>query len=120
MRPDRRTRTSSPRHPTSPNAPPLRCPRSLIPTPLQTVRRHLVDAAIGTARLPLTAAQRVVGPDDAETWPPTLAADALAAFVRQLTGSLLHDDEMARRGRLEQAGVAERRLAAEQGGRARR
>ena len=76
---------------------------------LQTVPRHLVDAALGTARLPLAAAQRVLGPDDVEAWPPTMAADTVAAFVRQVTGSFFHDDEMARRGRLEQARIAELR-----------
>ncbi|MFN8040947.1 MAG: hypothetical protein U0Q07_17155 [Acidimicrobiales bacterium] len=76
---------------------------------LQTVPRHLVDAALGTARLPLTAAQRVLGPDDVEAWPPTMAADRVAALVRQVTGSFFHDEEMARRGRLEQARIAELR-----------
>lgn len=76
---------------------------------LQTLPRTYVKALLGVARLPLTAVERLAGRADDATWPPSLGFDAFAASARQVSGSLLRDEELVRQGRLGQARVAELR-----------
>lgn len=81
---------------------------------LQQIPRTIVRAGLRTARLPLSAAELVLrrGEHDVE-WAPTMAFDSFEATVKQLAGSVLHDDELSREGQLAQARVAQLRKAAE-------
>lgn len=81
---------------------------------LQRIPRTIVCTSLRTARLPLDAVEAVVhrGEHDGE-WLPAIAFDSFEATVKQLAGSLLHDDELTREGRLAQARVAQLREAVE-------
>ena len=46
-------------------------------------------------------------------WPPAIAFDSFEATVKQLAGSILHDDELTQDGRVGQARVAQLRKAVE-------
>jgi hypothetical protein len=81
---------------------------------LQRIPRTIVSTWLRTARLPLEAVEAVVrrGERDVE-WPPAIAFDSFEAAVKQLAGSILHDDELTQDGRLGQARVAQLRKAVE-------
>jgi hypothetical protein len=81
---------------------------------LQRIPRTIVCTWLRTARLPLDAVEAVVrrGEHDAE-WPPAIAFDSFEATVKQLSGSIFHDDELTHEGRVAQARVAQLRKAAE-------
>jgi hypothetical protein len=81
---------------------------------LQQIPRTIVCTWLRTARLPLDAVEAVVrrGEHDVE-WPPAIAFDSFEATVKQLAGSIFHDDELAQDGRIAQARVAQLRKAVE-------
>jgi colicin import membrane protein len=81
---------------------------------MQRIPRTVVRTWLRTARLPLDAVEAVVrrGDHDVE-WPPAIAFDAFEATVKQFAGSILHDDELVRDGRVGQARVAQLRKAVE-------
>jgi hypothetical protein len=81
---------------------------------LQQIPRTIVCTWLRTARLPLDAVEAVVrrGEHDVE-WPPAIAFDSFEAMVKQLAGSIFHDDELTQDGRIAQARVAQLRKAVE-------
>ena len=81
---------------------------------LQQIPRTIVCTWLRTARLPLDAVEAVVrrGEHDVE-WPPAIAFDSFEATVKQLAGSIFHDDELTQDGRIAQARVAQLRKAVE-------
>jgi hypothetical protein len=81
---------------------------------LQQIPRTIVCTWLRTARLPFDAVEAVVrrGEHDVE-WPPAIAFDSFEATVKQLAGSIFHDDELAQDGRVAQARVAQLRKAVE-------
>lgn len=79
---------------------------------IKDIPRGYVRIALGSARLPLTVAERLAAHDADETWPPTLAFESFEAGVKQMVGSVLHDEVLLDEGRLTRAKVAELREAA--------
>jgi hypothetical protein len=79
-------------------------------TVMTAVPRTVVGAYLKVARLPISMVSRVTG--RAETWPPTLAFDRFEANVDTVLGTLLKDEQLVDRGRLQQARVEELRRAA--------
>jgi hypothetical protein len=79
---------------------------------IQALPRESVHLALGAARLPLTAIERLAGHSGDAEWPPALAFDAVGANVKQIFGSILRDEVLVDEGRLQNAKVAELREAA--------
>jgi chromosome segregation ATPase len=81
---------------------------------LQQIPRTIVTTWLRTARLPLGAVEAVVrrGEHDIE-WPPAIAFDSFEATVKQLAGSIFHDDQLTQDGQVAQARVAQLRKAVE-------
>jgi hypothetical protein len=77
---------------------------------LSTIPRTVVRTYLQAARFPLTTAESVLKTDD--SWPLTLAYDAVEATVLQRLGDLLNDEELSQQGRLVEAMVAQLRKAA--------
>lgn len=78
------------------------------------IPRFMVRTSFQAARLPLTAAEAVLRRGEHDTdWAPTIAFEAFEANVKQIVGSVLHDEQLADEGRLEQAKVAQLRKAIE-------
>ena len=80
---------------------------------IQEIPRAYVNFALGAARLPVTAAERVLHRSDDAQWPPTLAFEQAEASIKQAVGSLLRDSTLVSEGRLVEAKVARLREAAE-------
>ncbi len=79
-----------------------------------TITSTLVNGGLTAARLPLTVAERALRRgDQADEWPPARAFDAFGATVKQVVGSLTHDDALADSGRLTQARVGQSRRGEE-------
>jgi hypothetical protein len=79
---------------------------------IQALPRESIHLALGAARLPLTAIERMAGRSGDAEWPPALAFEAFGANVKQVVGSLLRDEVLVDEGRLQTAKVAELREAA--------
>jgi len=79
---------------------------------LQTIQRTAVRSWLSAVRLPLTAAERVVGKQGAQ-WPPAMAFEGFEAGVKRSVGNLLGDSQLAQEGSLESGKVAQLRRAAE-------
>jgi hypothetical protein len=81
---------------------------------LKEFPRTVVRTWLNAARLPLRAVQAVAhrGEYDSE-WPPVLAFESFESQLKQLTGAVLHDEELLQEGRLIQAKVGQLRKAAE-------
>lgn len=75
------------------------------------IPRTTVRLGVAAARLPLTAAEVVLGKADDEAWPPALAFETAEAHVEQVLGSLLRDEVLIDDGRLRSAKVARVREA---------
>jgi hypothetical protein len=80
---------------------------------LQTLPRVVVEGYFRTARLPLTAIQRVAQQQDNEQWPPGLAFESFEAGVETVVGALLRDPALLDKGRLRQAKLTQLRRASE-------
>jgi hypothetical protein len=80
---------------------------------LQTVPRVVVEGYLSTARLPLTAIQRVAQQQDNQQWPPRLAFESFEAGVETVVGALLRDPALLDKGRLRQAKLTALRRASE-------
>jgi len=86
----------------------------LFSTRRKEVPRTVVRTWLSAARLPLRAVQVVAHGSDQETeWPAVLAYESFEANVKQLTGSVLRDDELVQEGRTIQAKVGQLRTAAQ-------
>ena len=85
---------------------------------IRQIPRASIDLATSMARVPVELAGRLVGRHDDVTWAPVLALDAVDAAVSETVGSLVGDEELERRGRLERARLAEVREAVRLEGRA--
>jgi hypothetical protein len=80
---------------------------------IQTLPRLVVEGYFRTARLPLTAIQRVAQQQDNEQWPPGLAFESVEASVETMVGALLRDPALLDKGRLRQAKLTQLRRASE-------
>jgi hypothetical protein len=69
--------------------------------------RKAVLGYLELTRVPLTAAERVLGKTEG-TWPVTIAADRLQARVKEVAGTVLRDDELLANARLQNAALDER------------
>ena len=79
-----------------------------------TITSTLVNGGLSAARLPLTVAERALRRGDRESeWPPALAFDALGATVKQMVGSLTHDQSLTDSGRLTRARIGQLRRSEE-------
>jgi hypothetical protein len=74
--------------------------------------RQAVNLGLAAARLPLTAAEIVLGHSGDPDWPPTLAFDGAQARVKRAVGGMLGDDALTEQGRLVEAKVMKLRQAA--------
>jgi len=80
---------------------------------MQSLPRHAVRLSLTTARLPLSAAEVVLGHADDQEWPPTLAFEAFESSVKRVVGGLLRDEALIDEGRLGEAKVTRLRQAAD-------
>jgi len=79
---------------------------------LQTIPRTAVRSWLSVVRLPLSAAELVVGKQGAE-WPPALAFEGFEAGVKRGVGTLFGDSQMVQEALLEQGKLDQVRRAAE-------
>lgn len=82
---------------------------------IRPLSRRAVDLTLRTTRLPLTVAERITGRDGGpETgWAPALYFAGFESLLLRTAGTLLRDDELIRRGRLEETAVYHRERALE-------
>lgn len=73
--------------------------------------RQAVNLGLAAARLPLTAAEIVLGHSGEPDWPPTLAFDGVQAKVKKAVGGALGDEALEQQGRLIEAKVLKLRQA---------
>jgi len=79
-----------------------------------TIAATLVKSGLAAARLPLTVAEVTLRHGaQQEEWPPSIAFDAFGATVKEVVGSLAHDETLVDEGRLTRAKVDELRRSAE-------
>jgi len=71
---------------------------------LQTIQRTAVKSWLLAVRLPLSAAEVVVGKQGAQ-WPPALAFEGFEASVKRNLGHLLGDSQLVQEGTLGQGKV---------------
>lgn len=76
-------------------------------SPIETLARNALDVWTHAARLPLRAAQRVVRPEDPETWGPSIAFEQAEAGVRGAVGGLLGDVGLQEAARLQRRRVTQ-------------
>ena len=79
---------------------------------LQTIPRTAVRSWLSLVRLPLTAAELVVGKQGAD-WPPAVAFGGFEAGVKKGVGMLIGDSQLVQEGMLERGKVEQLRDAAE-------
>ncbi len=79
---------------------------------LQTIQRTAVRSWLTAVRLPLSAAEIVVG-KQGSNWPPAVAFEGFEAGVKRSIGSLVKDDQLVQEGTLERGKVEQLRRAAE-------
>ena len=80
-------------------------------TTFQMIPRTTVRLGVAAVRFPLTATEVVLGRQGQDEWPPALAFEGLEAQVKQVAGSLLHDEVLSDEGRLLRAKVDRLRQA---------
>lgn len=78
---------------------------------IQQIPRSAVRLGLAATRLPLTAAEVVLGKQDNADWPPALLFEGVEAQIEEVLGGLLHDDVLADDGRLRRAKVERLRQA---------
>ena len=76
-------------------------------SPIETLTRSALDVWTHAARLPLRAAQRVVRPEDPDTWGPSIAFEQAEAGVRGAVGGLLGDVHLQEAARLQRRRVTQ-------------
>ena len=79
---------------------------------LQTIQRTAVRSWLSAVRLPLSAAEIVVG-KQGSNWPPAVAFEGFEAGVKRSIGNLVKDDQLVQEGTLEQGKVDQLRRATE-------
>jgi hypothetical protein len=84
-----------------------------VTTTIQSIPRFAVAGYLRTARLPLTALERVTGHRRGEQWPPALAYESFEAGVETVVGSVFKDTTLVEQGNLRKAKLAQLREAAE-------
>ncbi len=80
---------------------------------LNTIPRTTVKATLLGLRLPLCGVEVLTGQTGNASWPPAMAYEGFEAGVKQVVGSILHDEELVDEGRIQQAKVTELRRAVE-------
>ncbi len=82
---------------------------------VQELPRNAVNTYLKVARLPLTAAERVLRPELAEdtSWPPAIAFEDFEARVKELAATVLRDDVLRQDATLQRARVTQLRRAVE-------
>ncbi len=79
-----------------------------------TITRTLVNGGLLAARLPLTVAEVTLRRSDRpDAWAPSVAFETFEATVKQVVGSLTHDEGLLDDGRLIRAKVGQLRKSAE-------
>lgn len=79
-----------------------------------TITSTLVNGGLLAARLPLTVAEVTLRRGDRpDEWAPSLAFETFEATVKQVVGSLTHDESLLDDGRLIRAKVGQMRKSAE-------
>ncbi len=78
---------------------------------IREIPRQTLRASLTLARLPLTAAEVMLGHQGEEAWPPALAFDRAGAAVKEAAGAVLHDEDLRAEGRLTATKVDEVRRA---------
>jgi colicin import membrane protein len=76
-------------------------------SPIETITRGALDVWAHAARLPLRAAERIVRPEDPETWGPAIALEQAEAGVRGTIGGLLGDVRLQESARLQRRRVTQ-------------
>jgi hypothetical protein len=79
---------------------------------LQTIPRTAVRSWLSAVRLPLSAAERVVGKQGTD-WPPAVVFEGFEAGVKRSVGNLIGDTQLVQEGTLERAKVSQLQRAAE-------
>jgi hypothetical protein len=79
---------------------------------IDEIARKAVLTYLEASRLPLTAAERVLGKTEG-TWPVTIVADRLQARVKEYAGTVLRDDTLVADAKLQHSALDERIRAAE-------
>ena len=79
---------------------------------LQVIPRTAVRSWLSVVRLPLTAAEMVVGKQGAD-WPPAIAFEGFEAGVKRAVGVLTGDSELVQEAMLERGKVEQLREATE-------
>ena len=79
---------------------------------MQTIQRTAVKSWLSAVRLPLSAAERVVGKQGSD-WPPAVAFEGFEAEVKRRIGTLVGNPQLVQEGTLEQGKVNQLRKAAE-------
>jgi len=75
---------------------------------ITTVPGYALDRTLQLWRLPLTVAQTALHQDrDAMTWPPVIAFERFEAGARERVGSVLHDERLLGRARLQRTKLAQ-------------
>ena len=82
-------------------------------TLLRSIRRTTVLSVLEGMRLPLSTAQRLAGQTANEVWAPALLFEDFQSHALQFAGSVLRDDELSERGRLQAAKLSEIRRSIE-------
>jgi len=77
------------------------------------VPRTLIGAYFRVGRVSLDLVARMAGQGDNESWPPALLFDNFEGNVDAVVGGLLRDETLLKKGRLQQARVAQLRQGAE-------
>lgn len=75
--------------------------------------RTAVRLGVQAARLPLTAAEAMLGHHDDASWAPALAFDAAQGQIKETVGVLLRDDVLVEEGKVIAAKVTKLRQAAD-------
>ncbi len=79
---------------------------------VKEIPRTAVHTYLKLARLPLTAAERVLRPEEAgESWPPAIAFEDFEAKVKGLAATVLSDDVLREDATLQRARVTQLRRA---------
>jgi len=80
---------------------------------LQTLPRAAVHGYLHLLRLPVDAVGRVVHRDDTAPWGPAIAFEAFEAKVKDVAGSVLHDEDLREEAVVQGARVEQLRKGAE-------
>jgi phage-related minor tail protein len=78
---------------------------------LDTIPRTVVRLGVTAARIPLSAAEAMLGHRDDDQWPPTVAFDRIDSTVKSVLANVLHDDVLAAEANLLAGKMARRQDA---------